>query len=45
MLVATTDERGTWTTVGVGANVVEASWEALFDGLRYGLLRQGVQPR
>jgi 2-isopropylmalate synthase len=45
VLVATTDERGTWTTVGVGANIIESSWEALFDGLRYGLLRQGVQPR
>jgi len=43
-LVSTADERGSWTTVGVGANVVEASWEALFDGLRYGLLRQHVSP-
>lgn len=45
VLVSTTDERGSWTTVGVGANIIEASWEALFDGLRYGLLRQGVDPR
>ncbi len=45
VLVSTADERGSWTTVGVGANVVEASWEALFDGLRYGLLRQHVAPR
>lgn len=28
----------TWTTVGVGTNVVEASWEALRDALAYGVL-------
>jgi 2-isopropylmalate synthase len=26
-------------TVGVGANVIEASWEALVDSLTFGLLR------
>ena len=28
-------------TVGVGANIIEASWEALVDAVTYGLLRQG----
>jgi len=28
--------------VGVGANVIEASWGALVDGLTFGLRRQGV---
>ncbi len=45
VLVTTTDERGQWTTVGVGPNLVEASWEALLDGLTYGLFRAGVPPR
>ena len=29
----------TWTTVGVGTNVIEASWEALLDALSYGIMR------
>ena len=45
VLLSTADERGTWTTVGVGPNLVEASWEALLDGLTYGLLRAAVDPR
>jgi 2-isopropylmalate synthase len=32
-------------TVGVGPNLVEASWEALVDALTFGLLRAGVDPR
>ena len=28
----------TWTTVGVGTNVIEASWEALSDALAYGIM-------
>jgi 2-isopropylmalate synthase len=31
--------------VGVAPNILEASWEALVDGLTYGLLRAGVTPR
>ena len=45
VLITTSDGQTTWQTVGVGANVVEASWEALIDGLTYGLLRQGQVPR
>jgi 2-isopropylmalate synthase len=45
VLITTSDGQTTWETVGVGANVVQASWEALVDGLVYGLLRQGQQPR
>jgi 2-isopropylmalate synthase len=26
-------------TVGVGANVIEASWDALLDGVTFGLRR------
>ena len=35
----------TWSTVGVGPNIVEASWEAIVDSIVFGLLRAGVQPR
>ena len=45
VLIETSDAGTTWTTVGVGANIVEASWEALCDGLVYGLVRHGVPRR
>ena len=35
VLIDTTDGVGEWTTVGVHANVVEASWHALVDALTY----------
>jgi 2-isopropylmalate synthase len=38
VLIQTTDGRRAWTTVGVGQNIVEASWEALSDAYRYGLI-------
>ncbi|MCV2394033.1 citramalate synthase [Actinotalea sp. M2MS4P-6] len=40
-----TDAETTWMTVGVGPNLVEASWEALVDAITYGLLRAGVPNR
>ncbi len=39
VLVNTADPAGTWTTVGVHGNVVEASWLALVDALAYAALR------
>ena len=45
VLIETSDAETSWETVGVGANIVEASWSALCDGLVYGLLRHGVQRR
>lgn len=39
------DTGTTWRTVGVGPNVIEASWEALTDGLFYGLLKLGIAPQ
>lgn len=38
VLIDTTDGTRTWTTVGVGSNIIEASWEALSDAYWYGLL-------
>jgi 2-isopropylmalate synthase len=45
VLIETSDAATSWITVGVGANIVEASWQALNDGLVYGLLRHGVSRR
>src|SRR6476469_1041054 len=42
VLIETTDGESSWVTVGVGHNVIEASWEALVEGLTYGLRRHGV---
>ncbi len=45
VLIETANSGSPWTTVGIGANIVEASWHALCDGLVYGLLRTGVSRR
>ncbi len=45
VLIETSDGTTSWETVGVAANIVEASWQALVDGIVYGLLRQGVRRR
>ncbi|CAN5307418.1 citramalate synthase [soil metagenome] len=44
VLIETTDGASSWVTVGVGANVIEASWGALVDGVTFGLRRQGEKP-
>ena len=38
VLLDTTDGERTWTTIGVSANIIEASWQALVDSIVYGLL-------
>ncbi len=38
-LIDFSDNERTWTTVGVGTNVIEASWEALVDAYRWGLAK------
>lgn len=43
VLVESTDHAGSWTTVGVHGNVVEASWLALVDALAYAALRARTQ--
>ena len=37
VLIETTDGESSWVTVGVGHNVIEASWDALVDGVTFGL--------
>jgi 2-isopropylmalate synthase len=44
VLIETTDGVSSWVTVGVGHNVIEASWAALLDAVTYGLRRNGEQP-
>lgn len=34
----------TWNTVGVSTNILEASWQAIADGIRYALMREGARP-
>ncbi|MBE9500583.1 MULTISPECIES: citramalate synthase [Streptomyces] len=43
VLLSMSDGSGEWTTVGVGDNVIAASWQALDDGYTYGLLRAGAE--
>jgi 2-isopropylmalate synthase len=44
VLIETSDGESSWVTVGVGHNVVEASWEALLDGITFGLRRHQQDP-
>jgi len=38
VLIDASDGTRTWTTIGVSANIIEASWRALEESLVYGLL-------
>ena len=42
VLIETSDGVSSWVTVGVGHNVIEASWQALVDALTFGLRRHGA---
>jgi 2-isopropylmalate synthase len=44
VMLTSADADGEWTTVGVSDDIVTASWEALTDGVGYGLLRAGAEP-
>ncbi|MDR0270637.1 citramalate synthase [Paenibacillus sp.] len=43
VLIESRDINSSWNTVGVSGNVIEASWEALVDSMRYALLGQILQ--
>ncbi|GAB3253456.1 citramalate synthase [Kineosporia babensis] len=45
VLVETTGSGAVWRTVGVGPNVVEASWQALLESFVFGLQAMGAAPR
>lgn len=40
VLIESKNSENSWNTVGVSSNVLEASWEALVDSMRYALLGQ-----
>ena len=44
VLICSGDPNAQWGTVGVSANIVEASWRALVDSVEYKLARDGVAP-
>jgi 2-isopropylmalate synthase len=43
VMLTSADHEGEWTTVGVSDDIVTASWEALADGISFGLLRAGAE--
>ncbi|WP_058234236.1 citramalate synthase [Devriesea agamarum] len=45
VLVRTSGMGLTFSTVGIGPNIVEASWEAVTDAYTYGFLKVGIAPR
>ncbi|NHN31240.1 citramalate synthase [Paenibacillus agricola] len=40
VLIESTNFDNTWNTIGVSANIIEASWQALTDSIRYALIGQ-----
>jgi 2-isopropylmalate synthase len=38
VLIESTDGHTTWSTVGASSNIIEASWQAMADGVEYALL-------
>ena len=44
VLIETSDHEDSWGTIGVHENVLEASWDALTEGIVVGLLKAGVAP-
>ena len=42
VLITSGDGLTTWGTVGVSANIVEASWRALVDSVEYKLMKDGI---
>ena len=43
VLIDSTNGDRTWSTIGVSENIIEASWQALYDSLVYGLLLGGAE--
>jgi 2-isopropylmalate synthase len=45
VLIESSDDVSSWTTVGVHENIIEASLQALVDSFEYGLLQKEVASR
>jgi len=44
VLIESTDDHSTWTTIGVSDNIIEASLQALVDSFEYALVREEFAP-
>jgi 2-isopropylmalate synthase len=44
VFIEMSDGPSTWGSIGVHENVIEATWEAMADGIVVGLLRAGAEP-
>ena len=42
VLIESQDGSREWSTIGVSANIIEASWQALVDAMTYGLIHGGA---
>jgi len=40
VLIESKDRQSSWGTVGVSVNIIEASWQALIDGINYKLMKE-----
>ncbi|MGM0461118.1 MAG: citramalate synthase [Fibrobacterota bacterium] len=45
VLIESTDGNDRWGTIGVSTNIIEASWIALVDSIKYKLLKDGHNPK
>jgi len=45
VLITSSDGNTQWGTIGVSANIVEASWRALVDSVEYKLMKDGTRPK
>ncbi|MFA4984370.1 MAG: citramalate synthase [Candidatus Omnitrophota bacterium] len=45
VLIESQDEEGSWSTIGVSENIIEASWQALLDSVEYKLLKDSGYSR
>ncbi len=45
VLIESRDKEDTWNTVGVDANIIEASWQALVDSVEYKLMKDERQKK
>jgi len=44
VLIDSTNGDRTWSTIGVSENIIEASWQAMYDSIVYGLLLASNAP-
>lgn len=45
VLIDSADDTSTWGTVGVSENIIDASWQALSEGMTYFLMSNNSKPR